>query len=144
MRPILGLLLLPVLTLPAWAADPSKEDAAPAHHARVTWEEHFTQANVAHDGHLTPEEAKVGYALIAKHFDDIDVDHKGYVTENDIRAWRIMRKAAHRLTQPPENVLRPRNAMQFGPVAHKPISASTTRTVTMPADPPAAESNEAN
>jgi hypothetical protein len=62
--------------------------------ARATWEQHFTQADLAHDGHLTLEEAKGGFPLVAKHFDDIDVDHEGYVTTNDIRAWRVMRKAA--------------------------------------------------
>jgi hypothetical protein len=83
---------------PASAEDLPKADTHPT---RQTWEQHFAQANTAHDGHLTLEEAKGGFGLVAKHFDDIDVDHKGYVTENDIRAWRAMRKAAHRLTQPP-------------------------------------------
>ncbi len=76
------------------------------------WEQHFNQANTAHDGHLTAEEAKAGYPLVAKHFDDIDVEHKGYVTANDIRAWQIMRKAARRLSRPPEDKLRPRSAVQ--------------------------------
>ena len=49
---------------------------------------------------------------MARHFDDIDADHKGYVTEADIRAWRVMRKAAHRLMKQPEDKLRPRSAVQ--------------------------------
>jgi hypothetical protein len=70
------------------------------HAPRLTWEQHFTQANLAHDGHLTLPEAKGGYPLVAKHFDDIDTDHKGYVTENDIRAWQTMRQAVRYLMQP--------------------------------------------
>lgn len=97
MRYLSGLLLLPIFAMPALAEDAPK----PAGHApRVTWEQHFTRANLAHDGHLTLPEAKEGYPLVAKRFDDIDTDHKGYVTENDIRAWQIMRRAARRLTQP--------------------------------------------
>ena len=117
MRRFPSLLLLPVLiwpvaTLPARAADPPKACTTPAHPARQTWQQHFSAANVAHDGHLTQEEAKAGYPDVAKHFDDIDVDHKGYLTENDIRAWRVMRKAAQRLGKPPEDKLRPRSAVQ--------------------------------
>jgi len=98
MRRLSGLLLLPILVVPALAQEAPK---AAQHGSRVTLEQHFTQANLAHDGHLTREEAKGGYPIVAKHFDDIDVDHKGYVTENDIRAWQVMRRAAHRLTPLP-------------------------------------------
>ena len=97
MRRILPLLIIPLLIGPALAEEPAKTDGHPA---RMTWEQHFTQADLAHDGHLTLEEAKGGFPLVAKHFDDIDVDHKGYVTTNDIRAWRVMRKAARRLGTP--------------------------------------------
>lgn len=136
MRLFLTLLLLPMfsaqlLSLPAHAADPAKPAA---HHARLTWQQHFAQANPSHDGHLTLEQAKAGYPLLAKHFDDIDADHKGYVTENDVRAWRVIRKASHRLVQPHDDRLKPQNAMQLGPMQHKPINASTTRTVPLPPD----------
>jgi hypothetical protein len=100
MRPFLGFLLLSALSLPAFAKDAPKADGPSQHQARMTWEQHFAQANVAHDGHLTLEEAKGGYALVAKHFDEIDADHKGYVTEDNIRAWQVKRKAAHRVTKP--------------------------------------------
>jgi hypothetical protein len=121
MRFLFSLLLLPVLALPAWAGDAPKSDA---HGARMTWEHRFEQANLAHDGHLTLEEAKGGYAVVAKHFEDIDADHKGYVTENDIKAWRVMRKAAHRLAKPEEDRLKPSNAMQVRPIDRKPVAAS--------------------
>jgi hypothetical protein len=114
MRRLLGLLILPVLALPALAENPPESGASASHAARQTWQQHFAQANAAHDGHLTSEQAKGGFAAVAKHFDDIDVDHKGYVTENDVRAWRLMRKAAHRLTKPQEDKLPPHAAFQRG------------------------------
>jgi hypothetical protein len=106
----------------ARADEPSPANLAPARHARQTWEQHFAVANAAHDGHLTPAEAKDGFPLIAKHFEDIDAVHKGYVTQNDIRVWRIMKKAAHRLTQPAEEKLKPRNAMHIVPLPQAPVS----------------------
>ena len=112
MRRLLCLLILPALLSPACAEEAPNAEVPASHHARQTWQQRFSQANSAHDGHLTPEEAKNGFPLVARHFDDIDVDHKGYVTQNDVRAWRIMRKAAHRLAQPPEDKLRPRPAYQ--------------------------------
>ena len=129
MRSLLASLLLLVLTLSVWvnsgvpagaatppSSKPASSDAAPARHSRQTWEQHFVQANAAHDGHLTPEEARDGFPLVARHFEDIDADHKGYVTQNDLRAWRIMKKAAHRLAHPPDDKLKPRNAMQLVPL----------------------------
>lgn len=111
-------------------AQPTKPDATPAHHARQTWEQHFSTANQAHDGHLTAAEAKEGYPEIAKHFDDIDADHKGYVTVGDIRAWRVMRKAARRLAKPPEDKLRPRSAVQhvFPDFNNAPAARTQTKT----------------
>jgi hypothetical protein len=137
MHRLLGLLILPALTWPALAANPTDGELPTAHHTRVTWQQHFAQANAAHDGHLTAEEAKGGFAQIAKHFDDIDVDHKGYVTENDVRAWRVMRKASHRLTKPPEDSLRPRAAYQRVPSTIN-VSNRQTMAAGMPA-PSAAE-----
>jgi hypothetical protein len=122
----LGLLVVPLLILSALAQEPPKP-GPPAHPVRQTWEQHFIQANLAHDGHLTLEEAKGGDRLVAKHFDDIDVDHKGYVTQNDIRAWRIMRKEAHRLSKPREDKLKPRNAFQLR-LDHPPASTKPTST----------------
>jgi hypothetical protein len=123
MRRILPFLILPLLIGPALAEEPAKTDCHPA---RMTWEQRFTQADLAHDGHLTLEEAKSGFPLVAKHFDDIDVDHKGYVTTNDIRAWRVMRKAARRLTHPPEDKLKPQHAYQRRPPDQRPVSAKWT------------------
>ncbi len=120
---------LPALSLPVLAADPPAACAPPPHAARQTWEGHFTGANLSHDGHLTLEEAKGGYGAIAKHFDDIDVEHKGYVTENDIRAWRVMQKAAHRLGKPPEDKLRPRSAVQITYPGRQTVAVARTQTM---------------
>jgi hypothetical protein len=136
----LSLLLLPVLSLPvwivpAWAADEPTACVAPAHahpsaHAeRQTWQQHFTGANVAHDGHLTPEEAKAGYPDLAKHFEDIDVDHKGYVTETDVRDWRLMRRTAHRLSKPSEDRLIPRSAVHHVYPDFKTVPVARRQTV---------------
>ncbi|HEY1413599.1 MAG TPA: hypothetical protein VGF36_15740 [Rhodopila sp.] len=123
--------MLPLLIASALAEEPPKADAPVSHHVRQTWQQHFAQANLAHDGHLTLEEAKGGYATIAKHFDDIDADHKGYVTENDIRAWRVMRRAARRLAKPPQDTLSPQHAFQRRvPEQHR---VSTQQQVELPA-----------
>jgi hypothetical protein len=53
----------------------------------MAWQQRFTEANTAHDGHLTLEEARTGYHTIAKHFKEIDLDQKGFVTEADVQAW---------------------------------------------------------
>jgi hypothetical protein len=149
MRRFVSFLLLPALSLPAlsspvwtspaWAADPPKPAAAPAHAARQTWQQHFTQANLAHDGHLTLEEARGGYADVGRHFEDIDADHKGYVTENDIRAWRVMRKAAHRLAKPPEEKLRPRTAVHRADPDFRTIMVSGKQSISAATGSPSAK-----
>ena len=73
-----------MLSLSAQAQTTNTEPA----HKRLTMEQHFQQANVTHDGHLTEEQAETGYKSIAKNFAAIDKDKKGYVTEDDIRAYR--------------------------------------------------------
>jgi hypothetical protein len=134
MRRFLSLVFLPVmslsvLSLPAWAVDPPATGTPPAHAARQTWQQHFTQANLAHDGHLTLEEAKGGYADVARHFDDIDVGHRGYVTQDDIQAWRAARRAAHRLTKPSEDKPVPRSAVQHVYPTVRTIAVADKHTV---------------
>jgi hypothetical protein len=54
----------------------------------------FAAANTTHDGHLTLAQAQAaGLKPIVDHFSEIDVSHRGYVTMNDIAAWRMDRKA---------------------------------------------------
>ena len=52
----------------------------------------FAAANVTQDGRLTLQQAEAAnWRRVAQNFHDIDVQHKGYVTMDDIRSWR----AAH-------------------------------------------------
>jgi hypothetical protein len=84
----------------------------PAHHARTAWEQRFEQANATHDGHLTLEQAKTGYKTVARHFHDIDTGGKGYVTEDDIRAWHELERAGRHPGQTAaDDSLRPRPAV---------------------------------
>ena len=80
--------------LPGIAQCPEPTQASTAHHARRTAPEHFAAANTTHDGHLTLDQATSGYKSIAKSFQQIDVSHHGYVTMDDIKAWRAAKKAA--------------------------------------------------
>ena len=126
MRRSLAFLILLATVSPAMAQD------APAKKPRLTWEAHFAQANTAHDGHLTLEEAKSGFKTVARHYRDIDIDGKGYVTENDVRAWRAMPKPA-RHAKEPDDLLRPRPAFQnAGPQQRTMLKASTRALVMAP------------
>lgn len=40
----------------------------------------FAVADADHDGKLTLSEAKAGMPMVARHFDEIDTAHAGYVT----------------------------------------------------------------
>ncbi len=88
-------ILLPLfaiaLALPAYA-----QTTTTPTHTRLTMAQRFEQANVTHDGHLTLEQAKAGYKSVARHFAAIDVDKKGFVTEDDIRAYNKAQHALHR------------------------------------------------
>ncbi len=144
MRRFLAFLILLAMASPALAqgapAQPdasAKQDApakpdAPAKRPRLTWEARFAQANTAHDGHLTLEEAKAGFKTVARHYRDIDMDGKGYVTENDVRAWRAMPKPA-RHAKEPDDPLRPRPAFQnTGPQQRTLLKASAHAVVRAP------------
>ena len=50
-------------------------------------EEKFKAADANHDGKLTLEEAKVGMPRVAKAFDRIDVEKKGYITLEQLQAF---------------------------------------------------------
>ena len=86
--PLLALLALP---LPGLAQTTSPQTT----HHRMTWEQRFEKANVTHDGHLTMDQARTGYPTLARHFSAVDQDHKGYVTEDDIRAYNKAQRALH-------------------------------------------------
>jgi hypothetical protein len=57
--------------------------------------DHFAAANVTHDGRLTLDQAQAaGWKIVVRHFQDIDRDHKGYVTMQDIREFHREAHAA--------------------------------------------------
>ena len=138
MRLLPVLLLLPLFTLqahvqtaasgavtvaPDTPAATAPTTATPPHH-RMTSQQRFAQANQAHDGHLTMQEATGGYPSIARHFTEIDADKKGYVTEEDIANWHKLQRAMHHHNTATDG-LRPRPAMQRGTPAPQPMKTST-------------------
>ena len=64
----------------------------------LSLDKRFQMANTTHDGHLTREQARSADVMneVAENFDAIDTGHKGFVTEDDIRAWYKARRAARR------------------------------------------------
>jgi hypothetical protein len=88
MRILLSLL---VFLLPIYAHAATTKPA-PTH---MTLHQRFEQANTTHDGHLTLDQAHAGYKSIARHFDAIDRDKKGYVSEDDIRAYYKTQRTLH-------------------------------------------------
>ena len=118
-----SLFVLSCGALPALAEDAPKKPA----HPKITWEQHFATANTAHDGHLTIEQARTGYQSLFKHFAEIDVGGKGFVTVDDVKNWHKQQRAQH---QPaPDNKLRPRNAFQPSTGAFPAIRASSPATI---------------
>ena len=55
-------------------------------------EQKFQAADTNHDGKLTLEEAKAGMPRVAKNFDRIDVDKKGYITLDQLQAFIAQRR----------------------------------------------------
>jgi hypothetical protein len=91
MRIPLPLLAAAMLAMPAFAQTTTAKPV----HTRLTLEQHFEQANTTHDGHLTLEQAQAGYKSVARHFEAIDQDKKGYITEEDILAYHKTQRALH-------------------------------------------------
>ena len=57
-------------------------------------EAHFEAANTTHDGHLTRDQAeKADWSRVAKHFDEIDADHRGWITVDQIHAFNRLHRA---------------------------------------------------
>jgi Ca2+-binding EF-hand superfamily protein len=50
-------------------------------------ETRFAAADVNHDGKLTMAEAQAGMPLVARHFNEIDTAHAGYVTLDQIEQF---------------------------------------------------------
>jgi hypothetical protein len=63
--------------------------------AMKRFQKKFDAANTTHDGHLTLAQAQTaGMKMIVANFSAIDTQHRGYVTFNDIVAWRLDTMAA--------------------------------------------------
>ncbi len=80
---------------------PPAPGMAPQH---MRMRDRFAAANTTHDGRLTLEQAQAANMRpVVRHFQQIDKDHKGYITLQDLADWhRAMRaeKAAEH-AQPP-------------------------------------------
>jgi len=63
----------------------AQQQSAPAKQDAMV-EARFKAADKDGDGRLTRDEAEAGMPRVAKNFDRIDKDHKGYVTLNEIKA----------------------------------------------------------
>lgn len=125
MRLFPALLMIPLFASPV-LADP------PAPHAgRRTAEQHFADANITHDGKMTLDQAKAGYKSLVKSFDQIDSQHHGYITLDDIKAWKDARKAARKAAKVAasgDGVLLPGPAMRRGG-GLRPIGTATDMVV---------------
>jgi hypothetical protein len=131
------LLLLPLCGAPAFAQSVVPPEAE--HHGRRSAAEHFADANTTHDGRLTIEQATAGYKSIAKSFNQIDVAHHGYITMDDIKAWRAAKKAArmaskHAASDAADGIVRPARAQQRL-MGATPLQTSTDMVVPAPAEP---------
>ncbi len=75
----------------------------PAQPQRMRMRDRFEAANTTHDGRLTADQAQAaGWRGIVRNFSQIDTDHKGYVTIQDIRAWGRARRQARAAQQQPQ------------------------------------------
>src|SRR4051794_21055347 len=113
MRFLSALLAALLLTVPAWAESPAADGRPATSRHRMTWQQKLAQANTTHDGHPTLQEAVAGYLSLARHFNEIDRDGKGYITVEDVTAWRKAQKDGKQGTRAAaDDPMRPRNAYQ--------------------------------
>jgi opacity protein-like surface antigen len=134
---IAALVAMPCLMSAAYAEDAPDSPPATPHthrtgHHRVTWQQKFAAANVAHNGHLTADEAKAGYKSVFTHFAEIDVGNHGYVTLEDIKAWHKQKHAGHVSNR--QNPLHPHHAFLHTTDAPPLHRTSTTELVPGPTD----------
>ncbi|WP_428376985.1 hypothetical protein [Lichenicoccus sp.] len=105
MHPITTRLLAAALVmLPPLARTASAQDTPPAASSAAVaptapgahrLQARFDAANTSHDGHLTLSQAQSGgMRMVGRHFDEIDVGHKGYVTLDDVRQFTQAQRAA--------------------------------------------------
>jgi hypothetical protein len=78
---------------PYQGAPPPRPGAAANPQGGGMLAQRFDAANVSHDGRLTRDQADSGMPMVAGHFDEIDVDRKGYVTLPEVRTYAMMHRA---------------------------------------------------
>lgn len=103
---LVGVLAGGVITVPAVAqmAGPpvvTPGSPAPGGGAGQRFRERFMAANTTHDGKLTLAQAQAANLTpVIRHFAEVDVQHKGYITLQDIRAYRQRMRATQGAAQP--------------------------------------------
>jgi len=69
---------------------------------RMPMRARFEQANTTHDGKLTLDQAQAAHMMrIVRHFSEIDADHKGYITWQDMRGWSAAQRGNRGNPPPP-------------------------------------------
>ena len=81
---------------PTAAQAPAAQATAATARRHATLQERFDEANVTHDGRLTPEQARAKMPAVARDFEAIDADHDGTVTVAEIKAHAAARRAARK------------------------------------------------
>jgi hypothetical protein len=110
-------------------ASPMSPATKPMRHKRMSMADRFNAANTTKDGHLTLDQAKAAHwAYVARHFDAIDVDKKGYVTTDDIHTYAKANRAKHRRRAQPSGTPTPAapdsSPAPAGPASPAPASPS--------------------
>lgn len=99
-----GMLVCSVAAIPAAAQTAGQDQTAPPQGFTAQprggagrFIQRFQAANTTGDGHLTLAQAQAAHMpMIVRNFDAIDAQHKGYVTLQDLRAWRQQMRAERR------------------------------------------------
>ena len=86
--------LIAALVFASSAALAQAADGPEGHGHRGAMLERLKQADTNADGMLNRDEAKA-LPMISKHFDEIDADHDGQVTAEELRAFHQKRQAEH-------------------------------------------------
>ncbi|WP_206952476.1 EF-hand domain-containing protein [Trinickia acidisoli] len=74
-------------TITPATAMPPASGAARLERGLQTLRDRFASANTTHDGKLTRQQAAAGMPMVARHFDEIDTQHAGFLTLAQIEAY---------------------------------------------------------
>jgi hypothetical protein len=81
MKKMIAVLVLCIVSAAALAQSaPPPGETPRGQRATQQLQARFASANTTQDGKLTREQAAAGMPMVAKHFDEIDTQHVGYVT----------------------------------------------------------------